>query len=174
MHALVIGGTGMLRQTTLYLARRYDHVSLVARRPERVGSHDRIHPLALDYRETEALVQAVRGAIATHGPISLVVSWIHSTAPDALPAILRELEHPFRLVHVRGSAAADPSKLPAAPGVPQHCHYQQVILGFVIEGGRSRWLTNEEISEGVIAAIESAAERHVVGTVRPWEMRPGW
>lgn len=174
MHALVIGGTGMLQQATLHLAQRFDHVSLIARRPERVGPHDRIHPVALDYRNTQALTEAVRRAIAAHGPISLVVSWIHSTAPDALPAILRELSEPFRLVHVRGSAAADPSRLPPAPGVPDHCRYQQVILGFVIEGSRSRWLTNQEISQGVIAAIGSGSEVHIVGTVRPLEMRPGW
>lgn len=174
MHALVIGGSGMLAQASRYLADRFDQVSLVARRPERMGSHHRIHPLALDYRDTQTLREAVRGAVAAHGPVSLVVAWIHSTAPDALAAVMAELQEPFRLIHVRGSAAADPSKLTAAPGVPAHCRYQQVILGFVIEGNRSRWLTHGEISQGVIEAMESEVDVHVAGTVRPWEMRPGW
>jgi hypothetical protein len=174
MHALVIGGTGMLAEATRYLAERFDHVSLVARRPERLGRLERIHPLALDYEETDLLVAAIRQAIAKHGSIDLVVAWIHSTAPAALPAVLRELKEPFRLIHVRGSGAADPSHPPAQPEVPAHCRYQQVILGFVIEGNRSRWLTHAEISQGVIAAIESDDARRIVGTVRPWEMRPTW
>lgn len=177
LHALIIGGTGMLREATLSLAERYPHISLIARRPERAGVREAIHPMALDYRQTKTLAAALRETIAAHGPISLAVAWVHSTAPDALPTVLRELAaqgEPFRLIHVRGSAAADPSKLPTVPNLPDGCRYQQVILGFVIEGGRSRWLTNAEISQGVLQAIESGEERAIVGTVHPWSMRPGW
>ena len=51
-------------------------------------------------------------------------------------------------------------------------HYRRVILGFVVEGGKSRWLTHEEISGGVIEAVQKDAERYIVGTVEPWSMRP--
>ena len=48
----------------------------------------------------------------------------------------------------------------------------QAILGFVVEGGRSRWLTDAEIAAGVLAAIDGDEDPSVVGTVRPWTMRP--
>lgn len=177
MHALVVGGTGMLREATLHLAERYEHITLIARRPERIGERSQIHGVALDYRETDRLGDALRQAIKAHGPIGLALCWIHSTAPEALPTVVWELGAqglPFRLVHVRGSAVADPTRLPIAPDVPAQCRYHQVILGFKVEGRRSRWLTNREISEGVIRAIETDTDRAIVGMVRPWELRPGW
>ncbi|GIP63126.1 hypothetical protein J32TS6_16810 [Virgibacillus pantothenticus] len=39
--------------------------------------------------------------------------------------------------------------------MPDSCLYYQIRLGFVIKGGQSRWLTNEEISDGVIKAIKN-------------------
>jgi hypothetical protein len=47
-----------------------------------------------------------------------------------------------------------------------------VILGFVLEGGHSRWLRNAEISQGVLQAIDTDAKRFVVGTIEPWSARP--
>lgn len=53
-----------------------------------------------------------------------------------------------------------------------NCDYHQVQLGFIIENNRSRWLTNEEISNGVINCIEVKSERFIVGTLTPWDKRP--
>ena len=50
--------------------------------------------------------------------------------------------------------------------------YRQVILGFVIEGGRSRWLTHAEISGGVLDAVRNDRLFSIVGTVEPWSLRP--
>ena len=47
-----------------------------------------------------------------------------------------------------------------------------LALGFQLEGERSRWLTHEEISSGIIEALERQASRSIVGVVEPWEMRP--
>jgi hypothetical protein len=182
MHALVVGGTGMLSGLTQHLLSEAETVSLVARRPERLRAptdRERLNPIALDYRQTDRLAAAIREAIAAHGPIQLAVCWIHRSALDALPTLLTELAHPglpFRLFHVRGSAAADPSALPnpVLDRLPEVCQYRQVILGFVLEGDRSRWLTNVEISAGVIQAVASDSQTYIVGTVRPWSRRPGW
>jgi len=178
VHALVVGGTGMLREATLALARRWATVSVVARRADRMpGRPPSINPLPLDYRDTEALAGALRRAMEQHGPIRLAVCWIHSTAPGALPAVAAVLGgsgEPCRLFHVCGSAAADPTRLPrpALDPLPPNVSYRQVILGFQIEGERSRWLTHSEISQGVLQAIADDAEYRVVGVVRPWDRRP--
>lgn len=70
---------------------------------------------------------------------------------------------------------ADPSNNNASmrddieqPGV----EYREAILGFVREGHSSRWLTHSEISAGVLAAVDSARPRTVVGVVEPWSERP--
>lgn len=43
---------------------------------------------------------------------------------------------------------------------------------FVIENGLSRWLKIEEISQGVIQAIEKDEASSVVGTIHPQTARP--
>lgn len=77
---------------------------------------------------------------------------------------------------MRGSAAANPAeraqRLPAWLDSCLQIHYRQVILGFAVEGGRSRWLTHDEISGGVVAAVRADEPYRVVGTVDPWSLRP--
>lgn len=187
LHAVVIGGTGMLRRVSLYLAEQGHIVSVIARSRERLESLVRaaspfpgnVNPLALDYRENERLVKELRGAVERYGPVELAVCWIHSVAPDALRLTVETLSasaSSLCVVHVRGSASANPAS--GGPRPPEwmrkfpSVRYRQAILGFVVEGGRSRWLTHEEISDGVISAIAKGAETAIVGTVEPWSMRP--
>jgi hypothetical protein len=176
VHTLVVGGTGMLSGATIWLAEQGHTVSVVSRRPGIFSSCSdpgRIRSITVDYRESDNLRRCIAEAIAMRGPIGLAVAWIHSDAPDALRVISDEIssrtKEPWRLFHVRGSAAY---LHPEQPQVPINCLYRQVILGFVLEGDRSRWLTHEEISGGVIRAIQRDAERTVVGTLEPWDQRP--
>lgn len=179
-HALVVGGTGMLRGLTLSLARQGYTVSVIARSSHRLRSlvdaatpfPGRINPVPLDYRHGEQLRQDLTTAVGQHGPLVLAVCWIHSTAPEALPRIAEVIgaqTGPCRLFHVRGSAAANPADGARRP--PEwltrfpNIRYRQVILGFVVEGGGSRWLTHEEISGGVLSAVQDDAPYYVVG---PW------
>ena len=50
---------------------------------------------------------------------------------------------------------------------PSSITYHQVILGSVRASGGTRWLTNEEISAGVLDAIARAEPEYIVGTVQP-------
>ena len=91
------------------------------------------------------------------------MAWIHLDAPEALGVLRQRVTGD--VLRVLGSAAADPS-FPAA-GKPR-----EVILGFVREGGHSRWLTDPEISAGVLEALRSGKPRSVVGTLTPRSERP--
>ena len=186
-HALVVGGTGMLRGASLGLAARGYTVSVVARRQSRLdalvqeaaGLKGTIHPIALDYRDTGALKAALVKARTRFGPIELAVVWIHSIAPAAPLAVAHHVgspQRPGRFFHVLGSAAADPSRPDpqrrAVFASVANIRYREVILGFVREGRGSRWLTHDEISAGVLAAVEADRPRFIVGTVEPWDLRP--
>ena len=170
----------MLLGVTEHLARAFDRVTVVARGRRRLQALEAagagvIEGCALDYREDGALRSALARAVAAHGPPELAVCWIHSTAPDA-PWTVAAVCRPRRYVHVLGSAALDPARpddgrrarFEALDGLV----YTEVVLGFVHDGRHARWLTNDEIAQGVIAAIEDAAPRSVVGTVEPWSARP--
>jgi hypothetical protein len=57
---------------------------------------------------------------------------------------------------------------------PHPLLHSQNFLGFVIENGRSRWLTDQEISDTVVAAIAAKKTKAVVGLLEPRERRPGY
>lgn len=186
-HALVVGGTGMLRGLVLGLAEAGWTVSVVARRPRRLTVLRRnaqprpgdVWPIAQDYREEARFRKKLAGALDLHGPVGLAVGWIHSPVAGPLGALVDALgvhSHPCRLFHLVGSAAQDPTRF--VPGVSEiidaapWIRYREVILGFKMDGGRSRWLMDEEIVEGVLDALLEDARRTVIGTVEPWSARP--
>lgn len=177
----------MLRGVSLHLARLGHAVSVIARRRKRLqslveaaaGFPGEIVPLQVDYGDSAELEGALERSAEALGPIQLVVCWVHSVANDPLSVVAKTMaaaSYSARLFHVRGSAVANPAE--GGPRVPRSVlafpalGYRQVVLGFVIENGRSRWLTHQEISGGVIEAVTSDREYSIVGTVEPWSMRP--
>lgn len=178
-HALVIGGTGMLRETCLWLAGQGFRVTVIGRnrdRLERLADRDpRIVPVSADYCREASFRSALRTSLEQHGPWSLVVSWIHTRENRVLTAVSEERRRfarsPWALFHVLGSSS-NLDEIQQDMMDFEGCRYHQVQLGFVIEQDRSRWLTHGEIAGGVIHAIETGAKRHVVGTLTPWSKRP--
>ena len=134
-----------------------------------------------DYRDEAAFTGALDDAVGRCGPIGLAVAWFHDAR---LPAARRLAERvgatgqSGRLFQVLGSATADPARpdrlaiaASVVAGLP-NCRLRQVILGFEVGPSGSRWLSNTEISGGVLAAVSSDAELSVVGRVEPWSARP--
>lgn len=187
LHALVVGGTGMLRDVAIFLAQSGYHVSVIARKAERLNAlaeeakstKGKIHPVSVDYRRNDCFMKEVERAKSLYGPIRLAVVWIHATAPESpydLASHLNHTELSCDYYHVLGSSTANPSKQDESRIKRfrryAHIYYHEVILGFILENNGSRWLTNREISQGVIEAIQAKAECTVVGVVEPWSMRP--
>lgn len=181
-HALVVGGTGMLSNTSLWLASKGYHVSVIGRNANRMESLIRksidkslITPILVDYSDESQLKRKLRHVIDQNGPIELVVSWIHSYSDSALGIITKEIsnwsEGAWTLFHVLGSSR-NLSEIKREITLPDSCRYRQVQLGFIIENHHSRWLTNEEISQGVIDSIKNDKIINTIGTIEPWERRP--
>lgn len=170
---LVVGGSGMLSGVVAWLADEGHDVALLCRSPERLGGLA-VSRVPVDYRDDAGLDRALADA----GPFDDAVVWIHSTAPRAPQIIARFVGgggHPGRYFHVLGSGAADPesfSSFRSSVERPDELTYHEIVLGFVREGDTSRWLTHEEIAAGVISSIRRPSDRHVVGQVTPWELRP--
>jgi hypothetical protein len=138
-------------------------------------------PVAVDYRDGQVLAAALDEAIKDNGPISLAVVWMHAGTgggPRRIAQRMPDAGRTSRYFHVLGSAAADPSRPDELAQVRDvvcqsaFIAYRQVVLGFVNEPSHSRWLTNEEISAGVLEAIAADRELTIVGTVTPWSARP--
>ena len=192
-HALVIGGTGMLRWACTTLAGRGADVTVVARDPGRLhtlateaaGMPGRIAPLACDYSDPQRLESALEATLRERGRPDPTIAWMREDALAGLHAVARVLEEATvgagqagacRLVHVLPSAARSPVVRKryrdefARYGA---LRYRQVVLGFVIDEGVSRWLTDTEISDGVLRSLELHASEFVVGRVHPWSRSPG-
>jgi hypothetical protein len=179
-HDLVVGGSGMLAGLSVVLARAGRTVSVLARGRERLealaGRAAGLTPIWCDYTDVAALDAALEGAAHASGPIDRAVCWMHETAPDGPIQVARHVRSVF--CHVLGSASGDP----AAPNVIEDWRarfsafpsldYRIAVLGFRHEGGRSRWLTDAEISVGVGAVLDGGLSFGVVGTVEPWSASP--
>ena len=186
-HALVIGGTGMLRSAVAELLNTFDKVSVAARskngfeKLKKLAKKEssKLNFIQIDYNNYGELTKSLIKAISDHGEISLAILWIHSLAklaPVITAKVINETSPQCNFFEVLGSAFSDPA------GVAQsredefsefsNINYHKVILGFIIEPVGSRWLLNKEISAGVMTAVRNDIKDHIVGVSRPWEMRP--
>jgi hypothetical protein len=170
-HVLVVGGTGMLSGLVEALAGDGGRLSLLSRHASQLpGGVD------CDYHDEAAFSRALDVAMERNGPVELAIAWFH-TLKIAAPRLLAQRVS-GRLFQVLGSATADPAHphrlataAAVAEGLPD-CQLRQVVLGFRVVDGASRWLTNAEISGGVLEAVRSDRLLSVVGQVEPWAARP--
>ncbi|GIO31727.1 MULTISPECIES: short-chain dehydrogenase [Paenibacillus] len=178
-HALVVGGSGMLAKASLWLADQGYIVSVIGRSSRKMNklteACSTIIPMLVDYNDEELLTREICSSVAAHGAYNIVVAWIHRNDAKIIHAISNAIrsasDREWSLYHVLGSRSNLDEIGEEIGGIP-NCEYHQVQLGFVIENEASRWLTNDEISNGVIHSIQNGAKRTVVGTLTPWEKRP--
>ncbi|MGH8190945.1 MAG: hypothetical protein ACREP2_05815 [Rhodanobacteraceae bacterium] len=184
-HVLIVGGTGMLLGASKVLAARSRHLTSIARTEDSLQRLDAeiaraecVHHMhALDWSQPATFVRAIADRVREVGDPELVLAWLHD---DRVGPLLANAIAPARghcdFYQIRGSAAANPAanieSPPFAQSVPGNIDFHQIVLGFRIEGGGSRWLHDDEISAGVLAAMEGGKVVAVVGTVEPWSRRP--
>lgn len=177
-HALVVGGSGMLARTSLWLGEEGYQVSIIGRNPNKLRRltelNHRLHPVIVDYYHLNNLKDEVRKAVNTNGYFQLVIAWIHSDYERIIECIAdvnHEIEQPWELYHVLGSSD-NLEEIEVDHMNLHNCSYHQIQLGFILNNGKSRWLTHDEISSGVIEAVKNKHKRHIVGTISPWNMHP--
>lgn len=172
-HTLIVGGTGMLSGLTKALAGDGGRLSLLSRQ---ASAFPDVEGFEVDYYDAAAFRRALDAAVARSGPVDLAVAWFHALKLQA-PRLLAE-QVSGRMFQVLGSALADPAhpeRLERARAVAADlpdCAARQVVLGFRIEAGGSRWLTNAEISDGVLEAIRTDRAYTIIGQAEPWSARP--
>ena len=175
--ALVIGGTGMLAGCTAALVADGWHVVVPSRRyapiPDETASNGGGQAIWVEADWAEPKELANRAERALGGKADLLVAWVHSRArPSVLRAVARLLAGGAPVVEVHGSASANPVDGCPDPILADHPTHQ-VVLGFVMRGGRTRWLTHAETAEGVLDAVHRALDGrppgvHQVGDFRAY------
>ena len=152
-HAFIVGGTGMLWDVSLWLAAQGYHISVVARDEKRlqelVDTAKDVTPISLDYHDFDKF----RKEIKKLENVILVVAWVHSSAKEVLKIIDQEIQNNYKMFHILGTNMQKVK-------LSSKCTYKAVFLG---KKG-NRWLTNQEISAGIIEAIKNDKET-IVGDV---------
>lgn len=185
-HALVIGGTGMLRGVSFRLARRGLSVSVVARSHARLSALVRdplacglVHAVPADYTDQQRFAASLRAAAMARGPFDLAVCWVHHVAAHAVPLvaglITRDHGPPAHLVQIVGCEAHHLSRDVAASEDAVRAsgvRTTRVILGWMRDATASRWLTDEEICTGTMRGVDGNERDVVVGVTSPWTDRP--
>lgn len=173
-HALMVGGSGMLAECSRECLKTADLVTVMARDESRIRAIDpRLSPAVCDYTNKVAL----RETLAELPVPDLVIVWMHGKLPDARRALAQAVRKQGRFVQVLGSAHGDPAHPDRLENVRRVSDgldivSQAVVLGFAIDAGISRWLTDAEISQGVFSAVISGRPLTTIGTVSPWSARP--
>ncbi len=172
--ALVIGGTGMLAGCAAALVADGWHVVLPSRRYAPIpDTPTEGKALWVEANWAAPKELATRAGRALGGPADLLVAWVHGTArPSVLRAVAPLLAENAPVVEVHGSASANPVDGCPDPIIDDH-PTQQVVLGYVMKHGRTRWLTHGEIAEGVLDAVRRALDGrppavHHVGEFRTY------
>jgi hypothetical protein len=180
--ALVIGGTGMLAGCAAALVADGWHVVLPSRRyapiPDRsTNGHSSNKALWVQADWAVPAELAVRAERALNGKADLLVAWVHPAAqPSVLRAVAPLLTPDAPVVEVHDISSANPLGGCPDPVLDDH-PTQQVVLGYVRDAGRTRWLTHAETAEGVLDAVHRALDGrppgvHQVGEFRSYPTRP--
>lgn len=179
---LLIGTTGMLKAAAAHAVARARKAVLVSRHAQDFSFDNdlldfKLTRLSLSYDEPAPCLDA----IARYAPYDLVLSWIRPPAEILRAAIDGMVAPQGRLIEVLGSRsivqgadgqASIAERRAQALGLQPDITYAQLILGFKIEAGASRWLTHEEISAAAIAQMEAPQPRLIAGQLEPWDKRP--
>jgi hypothetical protein len=176
-HALLIGMTGMLAPAAREIVGESQHASVCSRSASNFSFgekflDDKMMRLGLDYDDEAHFLDTLR----IRGPVDLAVTWIHAKAENLRNGIADCVIPGGKIVEIMGSASGRPDgfadeRLKAMESQFGKT-YRQVILGFMLEGDASRWLTHEEICGGVMRAYRGFETRTIIGTLEPWDKRP--
>ena len=176
-HALLIGTTGMLAKAAREIVGESQHATLCARGASRFSFgenflDEKVMRLPLDYDDPTHFLDTLR----IRGPVDLALTWIRPEAHELRNAIAECVLPGGKIIEVMGSAAGMPGgfadqRLEPMSRLPGRT-YRQLILGFVIEGDTSRWLTHDEISAAALRAHRGFDTRTIAGTLEPWDKRP--
>lgn len=177
-HALVIGGTGMLKNVSLSLLMDYETVTVVARSEEgfellknEAGKLAvKLNPLKIDYTDYLGFTNALLKALKDFGDFSLCLCWIHSSAPAASMIAAKVVNQSPKcdFYEILGSGSRDTTDEKKTREdtykLFENLNYHSIILGYIRnDDNTSRWLTHDEISSGVLDAIKKSAENSVIG-----------
>lgn len=148
-HVVIIGGTGMLSAAARHIVRD-NVVTLLSRTPQTIAQDIGATAIPMDWWDTQSVQQAV-DTLLRMPPANVLISWIHDARLSCLPLFEKTLTQSGRSIRIHGSAAGDPAMgIHADPAASPHIVRQDIVLGWMRGRAGKRWLTHQEISDGLL------------------------
>jgi hypothetical protein len=169
--SLLVGTTGMLLTASQWVAERSQRCFVVSRHASDSSALtrlDSVRTLDLDWSRKDSFRTGLMEVNAVDR-IDLAVLWVHQSGIEQLRWLIDRLSHsPCLVVRVLGSQASSEISAMHSQG-EKHAVFGaariiNVVLGWKQEENGRRWLTWEEISDGVITAI-TEGESRIIGQV---------
>ena len=160
---LIVGGTGMLAETSRFLAEHSSHLTIAARQPDALAKSLGATAVVLDW----SAGQDAAAIIGILPEFDLVVSWVHDDGIWLVEHLESKVKTGGRSIRVHGSRSGNPATMATRnPRLRSSISRQNVVLGWVKTPKGRRWLRDGEISAGVINAVSNTSTLLViVGTV---------
>ena len=156
---LIIGGTGMLAETSRFLAEHSSHLTIVARQPDALAKSLGATSAVLDW----SAEQGASSVISILPEFDLVVSWVHDDGIWLLKHLEGKVKTGGRSIRVHDSKSGDPATMVTQnPDPRSDITRQNVILGWIDTSTGRRWLRDGEISAGVINAVTNESTPLVI------------
>jgi hypothetical protein len=160
---MIVGGTGMLAQATEHVAPLSNRLTLGTRQPGELAKKLKAIPLHLNWKERDKTLSS----LSAHPKVDLLISWLHDDGVWLAEYLEEKLVSGGRSIRVHGALSRDPKVMARRnPNPRSDVRRQTVILGWVFDIDGQRWLTNDEISQAVVEAVERPELKMIVaGTV---------
>ncbi len=154
----------MLANATRYVAKRANSTILISRNPIKLAKELNAKPLTLDWRDKDK----AKKAVSLLPKIHLLISWLHNDGVWLLEYLEKKLVNNGRSIRVYGSGYFD-KKIESKNNniFNKNVRRQNVVLGCIIKANAKRWLTNNEISEAVIKAVNNQDDEIIIAGVNP-------
>lgn len=156
----------MLSGLTKKLSQEFDIVGVLARYNNRLAVLQNysvaIIAIQADYTDLEDLKSKLDEFTGTYSIPEIIVSWVHSTSPDATVLIAQYCDNDFYEVTGESGKESDHISRTRQDIINKFgINYHRVILGHIGD----RWLNNQEISDGVYKATHAKIPEFIVGNI---------
>ncbi|SKB78324.1 hypothetical protein SAMN05660903_02523 [Salegentibacter salinarum] len=165
----------MLRDTSEYFIKKGHFVTLLARTNYRMDAIKAEYPdkekniftISQDYTEPEKALNGIKMSIDTFGPVDIAILWIHTSGEEfsnLIKTFLFSHSPKTTIFQVWGSASVNPKSFTQKNWKEKYPNrYKEIFLGYKRKNGSVRWLTNSEISEGIIKAVQENDSESIIG-----------
>lgn len=184
-HFLLIDNTGQLTAACHRFATKVKRVSIICRDKDAVSTIEAtakangqaVTAVHARVNDESDLRKAIEQALGLNGPADVTIAALGDAPPASATVIaqtLRDLAVFTEYFDVTN--AGDPADLSHQREGRlrsfENVWYRRITIGFIVDNGSSRWPNEDEVTSGIVRAVEERSDKFIIGQTEPQEKRP--